>query len=444
MAWLRLGGLLLALAGPLAAQPSLRREEWQLEWGEEFNQRGDSSALMNHWRFDYPWGRSLPNNPECEYYTGASLYLDGQHLNLVAARRTEPLRYRNRDLLYNSGMVFSRHPGPDSLRPATCPGGDGFSYGLFEIRCRQPRDHNAFPAFWLFGHPDEVDIFEGDFSAFGSTIHVYPNPYWRPEMDKPTECSCGFYNTDKQHNLHQAYHTYSLAWRPNELVFYFDGYPIRRETRYAPLGCPMTVIANLAMLNWATPTTDTLAIDYIRVYRPRHPYRDAGLLRPGGAGPHPSSAWLPATTNPALPDPTPRQEWDVRTDATGPLRLHLAQNHNPACGMWLALPNAQAAAWSPPLTLEAGLPALCLRFIDPAPAAWALLDPLGQPVLAGTVPAGTEWRPQWAALPPGFYRLRLRQGVHEVVHPMVVLGRPAASAPDAAWRRPSVAEVPKE
>ena len=55
---------------------------------------------------------------------------------------------------------------------------------------------------------------------------------------------------------------------PNEVTFYFDNIPIRRETRLLPNGCAMYFIVNLAMWNWASSVADTLAIDYVRVTGP--------------------------------------------------------------------------------------------------------------------------------------------------------------------------------
>lgn len=391
----------LGLAGPRAqAQGPLRYDDWRLEWAEEFDQPGDSSLLAARWQFAYPWGRALPANPETEYYTGAALRLAGGQLHLDARRLPVPRHYLGRDLHYTSGMLFSRHPAPDTLQPAACRGGEGFSYGLFEIRCRQPRDPTAFPAFWLFGTPDEVDIFEGS-TVISNGVHLNPHPYWRPNQPAQS-CACA-YTADPRHPLHEDFHTYGVAWLPGELVFYFDGYPIRRETRYVPLGCPLSLIANLAMWNWATAASAELAIDYIRVYRPRQlPVRLAAH-----PGPPPATAWQPTAADPDRPDPAPRQLWQAQPAAPGRLRLALLDNLNPACESVTPLPTA--AGWSPPWVLVDGLPALRVR-AAPVPAEWALYGLAGNRVLSGAVPAGAEWQPAWAAVPPGAYQLWLRQG----------------------------------
>jgi hypothetical protein len=66
-----------------------------------------------------------------------------------------------------------------------------------------------------------------------------------------------------------------------------------------------------------------------------------------------------------------------------------------------------------------------------------LYNQLNGIVLDGVVPAGAAWRPSWPSLLPGSYRLWLRQGSAETVQPVVVLGRPVRSAPDAEWLLPA-------
>ena len=421
------------------AQSKLRYDNWRLEWSEEFTEPGDSSGLMNHWRFDYPWGRNLAAGPETEYYTGKQLRIARGQLFFLAQRLATPRPYRGRQLAYESGMLFSTYAAAtDSLRAPSCANaGDGFTYGLFEIRCRQPRDAGSFPAFWLYGTADEIDIFEATADQFSNNAIVRAGGFWRAGKESSDSRPCYFYNTDPRHNLHSAFHTYGLAWQPGELIFYFDGHPIRRETQNIPIGCPMALIANLAVWNWAAPETDTLAIDYIRVYRPRTVTYPSVVQRPGGVGPTWDLAWLPFSEEPGRPDPAFRQHWYATPDSGRRLRLALLENLNPPSGSHFALPHDSAAAWSPPWVMQYGSPALRVSFSRSGPVEWTLRDPLDGIVLDGSLPAGTEWRPSWPSLLPGFYRLWLRQGAYETVQSVVVLGRPVRSAPDSTWQRPS-------
>ena len=158
MTWstLRLVLILLLVLGSGArsvqAQLRINYDDWRLEWAEEFNQPTDTVALSERWHYSFPWGRNLTGNPETEYYTGAGVRPDsGGVLHLVATRLAQPIPYWGKQLRYSSGMLMSHHP-IDPLRPPPCPEvADGFSYGLFEVRCRQPGQGSVFPAFWLWG-----------------------------------------------------------------------------------------------------------------------------------------------------------------------------------------------------------------------------------------------------------------------------------------------------
>jgi beta-glucanase (GH16 family) len=76
---------------------------------------------------------------------------------------------------------------------------------------------------------------------------------------------------DEQFDLSETFHTYSLLWTPEELVFYFDGKEIRREPNNF---ChhPAPVLLSLAVIHWAGPVTDQIngtsqTIDYVRIWQ---------------------------------------------------------------------------------------------------------------------------------------------------------------------------------
>ena len=437
--------LLLLVAGhPGRAQGPVNYADWKLEWAEEFNQATDTTALAARWRFAFPWGRNLLNNPETEYYSGVGVRVDAAGaLNLVATRLQQPISYLGRELRYSSGMLLSHHP-VDSLRPGSCPpDADGFSYGLFEVRCRQPADGSSFPAFWLWGGaPDEIDVFEANREQFSSTIHLGGHRgFWRPSRTRADECACFFHNTDPAGDLHEQYHTYGLAWMPNELVFYYDGVPIRHETRLVPAGCAMFVIVNLAMWNWSSRPADTLAVDYIRIYRPRRVPPPVAVVRRGGEAPQPELNWLPLEWQPGRLDPGRVQGWQARPARGNRLNLQLTDNLNPPCDVDLPLP--VNGRWAPPWVVVDNVPAQRLAFEKTDSVAWRLADALGRVVAQGVAPGTAPWQPRWPALPPGSYVLHLRQGRAETTHPVQLLGRTARDAePQEAWRR--VRELPAE
>ncbi|MBF9223738.1 glycoside hydrolase family 16 protein [Hymenobacter ruricola] len=439
----RVGLLLLLLSGASsltgAAQRRVNYADWKLEWAEEFNGPVDTLSLMTRWRFAYPWGRNLDANSELQYYTGTGVRpgTNGT-LNLVSARLPQSIPYRRKQLTYSSGMLISHHPA-DSLRPQGCQPDNGFSYGLFEVRCRQPYDGASFPAFWLWGGvPDEVDVFEANRAMFNSTLHITGGGFWRPSRTKHDECSCSFHNVDAHEDLHTQFHTYGLEWLPNELIFYFDGVPIRHETRLVPEGCAMYLIVNLAVSDWVGVPGDTLALDYIRVYRPRR-LPSTTLVRHGGEGPFSELEWLPWEQKPGRLDVSRHQSWTATPRPDHRLELFLTDNRNPLCDQEFPLPHE--GRWAPPWVVVDNLPALALHFAQAEPVAWTLANALGLPVARGTIAAPTDAAraPRWPRdMPPGAYTLHLRQGEATVVHPVVLLGRTRHDAtPTATWLLPA-------
>ena len=426
---------------PAQAQGPVHYADWQLEWAEEFNAPTDTVALAARWRFAYPWGRNLAGNPESEYYSGRGVQPTANGvMHLVAQRLDTPVVYRGKSLRYSSGMLLSRK-SHDQFLPATCwQQGEGFSYGLFEMRCRLARTHTAWPAFWLYGGvPDEVDIFESDVSSFSSTIHINNEPGWRPTQARPETCACTYFNADPASNLCDQFHTYGLCWQPNELVFYFDGVPIRHETRHVPTGCPMYLIANLAIVDWATAATDTLTVDYIRVYRPKALPQPTAM--PAGAYlPQPELKWLPATTHPGRADQSSFQGWQLRRRSATRLSFELTDNYNPSCN--LALPLPIAGHWAPAWLLTHGTPEVRVALPGTDTVHWELRDLTGRLWLRGHHAPGRLWRPQWPTLPPGGYCLQVRQGQARGIQAVTILGRPAGSAPTTQWLEPVAPILP--
>jgi hypothetical protein len=430
---------LLAMGGGAThAQRRVNYAEWQLEWAEEFNRPTDTTALMARWRFDFPWGRNLVNNLETEYYSGVGVRPDsGGALHLVATLLPKPIAYQGKQLRYSSGMLMSHHP-VDPLRPPTCPQmADGFSYGLFEVRARQPARGSVFPAFWLWGGgPDEIDVFEAERGAFGNTIHTNSPGYWYPTRTQPDACSCYFFNTDPRGDLHDQFHTYGVEWMPNEVVFYFDGYPIRRETRLLPNGCAMYIIVNLAMWNWANSAADTLHVDYVRVYRPRVAPTQVAVVRYGGQQPGSEYEWTPFEFKPGRLDVGRVQQWRATPRSGGRLDLQLIDNLNAVCESKLPLP--LDGRWAPPWLVFGALPDVRMQFVSPDSVVWQLADVWGRTVAAGVAPGRAEWLPRWPDLPAGHYALHLRQGVARATQAVVVVARSQLDIlPQPAWLQPA-------
>ncbi|GAB3332134.1 hypothetical protein GCM10027511_41300 [Hymenobacter humi] len=437
-----------ATLGHAQSRPdTLRHADWHLYWHDEFDRAGDSSTVARHWQFAYPWGRTLGGN-EGEYYSGQQVSADTAGvLHLRARRRAAPRHYQMpggpiRQLQYESGMLFSRAV-QDSMRLPACGERTGFTYGLFEIRCRMPSTPNSFSAFWLYGNPDEVDIFEAGGSDLISNNVIHgSHEFWRPG---PDEASQSFFYWPGPGRLTDGFHTLALSWQPQELVYYFDGLPIRRETRLLPLGCSLELIANLAMFNWASAQTASFDIDYIRVYKSRKTLAQ-GPVRPVAPA---AGAYL----GPRSPDGVrgatrPEMRWRVLEQLNQRPRLVLETNLNPRDFNTLALPSQGRWAPSMPSFNEADSPRHYVAAPDAdsgrAALSWTIYDLCGRPIQSGRQLPAAGWELSWPGLVPGAYSLSLQIGNRQLYQNLYQLGRPARSEFTARWLVRPAAALPPE
>ena len=433
ISWLIICFWLGAVTNTYAQQSTdtLRHANWRLFWSSEFTTSGDSSSLAGQWQFAYPWGRNL-GGYEAQYYTGQAVTVDKAGLlQLRAARRRAARLYQvgtvpTRQLDYESGMVFSRFRG-DSMALSGCPPNrSGFSYGLFEIRCRLPRTPASFSAFWLYGDPDEVDVFEaGTPELLTNNIILWNHPFWRPgPLGIAKEDAQSFFYWPGPRSLSDDFHTMAVSWQPAELIYYFDGVAIRHETRLQPLGCPLDLITNLGMYTWAVEQNDSMAVDYIRVYKPRTPWPQP--LRAITA-PVVGLRQLPHSTDAVLGATRAQLEWGFSETPDHRPRLSLQANRNPAGLTSLALP--VQGKWLTPLTSADAVDAprhwLAAPDSIPLDLYWTLYDLCGQPVMGGQQKAAPGWELHWPNLAPGAYCLLLSTGPHKVRQVVYLLGRPA-------------------
>ena len=222
------------------------------------------------------------------------------------------------------GWMHDAYPSCDSLfyfsgeidaRKDSIIGSDlGFRYGYFEIRCKFPKHQGAHPAFWLHGadttSPDayyeEIDIFEYSWGLCDPLFYwlTPPNPNTTYAGDP------WLYSTAICHNLHghgvchetdnyaveyvrlpngqediSGWHTYSCEWMPDHVYWYLDGNLVNSYfdkthiPRHSLILKTSYSIDNYAVIKITDnnnnligyePTwldSDTLTIDYIRVYQ---------------------------------------------------------------------------------------------------------------------------------------------------------------------------------
>jgi beta-glucanase (GH16 family) len=164
-------------------------------------------------------------------------------------------------------------------------------YGYFEARIKAPRGEGTFPAFWIFNHVGnarpEIDIFE----CYGAPPNIgwaddnfNPNNYsvtvWVPPGNPTSPDDRVKYGPFKLTDVESAqrldtdFHIYGCEWTSTQQKFYFDGRLIRTTNLQLPWD--LYVLFDLWYGSAAgtptvqtTPTgpTNSLAIDYVRVWR---------------------------------------------------------------------------------------------------------------------------------------------------------------------------------
>jgi beta-glucanase (GH16 family) len=150
-----------------------------------------------------------------------------------------------------------------------------FQYGYAEIRARVPAGQGLWPAFWLLPathkSKPEIDVMEilGDTPQI-TRMHVH---YWDENGQRANDGQ-NWVGPD----FSAGWHTFSVNWQANMIVWYVDGIERWRLTDVAAISHePMYLLLNLAVGgDWpGAPDGTTMfpavyEIDYVRVwqYRP--------------------------------------------------------------------------------------------------------------------------------------------------------------------------------
>jgi beta-glucanase (GH16 family) len=166
-----------------------------------------------------------------------------------------------------------------------------FFYGYYEIKCKLPKGHSAWPAFWLYGEANgtnnEIDVFEfwneenawGKFSSAKLSRIQHMTTHYNKRMNG--------IGVKLDFDASTDFHTYGVLWTPQVIIWYTDGKEMRRLFRYEkksdrfaqkPKGkegvfpqSPMKIIVDMAVQQskmdipqWEQPLFE---IEYIRGYK---------------------------------------------------------------------------------------------------------------------------------------------------------------------------------
>ena len=287
---------------------------WNIAWSDEFN---GSSLNPQTWTYDLGNGSGGWGNNELEDYTSsaANSHVSGGCLHIVAQKQSAGGQN------YTSARIKSE-------------GLFSFQYGRLEWRAQLPNGVGFWPALWTLGTNitgigwpgcGEMDVVENNGGVPGTvqgSLH----------SGSDETAVYNFLNGDSVTN----FHTYTLDWGTNAILFYVDGHLYESQTNWSstvgaypiPFNQPFFIIMNLAvggnyLGNPGTNTINTssfpgeMLVDYVRIYRQTAPLQisisrtnsSAALNWPGGIVCH-----LQAQTNSLV-----SQNWSDFAGITNPV-----------------------------------------------------------------------------------------------------------------------------
>lgn len=245
------------LAGSPSASPSVSPTiappaGWQLAFNAS-SFPGDT-LNTNEWATCYWWDSTgCTNNPtqEKEWYLASQVKVSDGVLHLVAQR--EPTMGLSptgqpKEFACRSGMV------------TTLPSFN-FEYGFVQVVARLPYGTGLWEGMWLAATnhdwPPEIDILEHWASQKDGKTYLHP-------VGGPRQG--GSVNTPA--NLSEGWHTYTLDWTKNQLVWYLDGRKVFSTTTDVPQQS-MYIILNLADTSTAKGAcTGSMDIKSVKVWEP--------------------------------------------------------------------------------------------------------------------------------------------------------------------------------
>ena len=250
--------------------------DWVLIFDDEFN--GSEIDTTKWYTCEDGWNRFHGEcGAELQCYLDNNITISDGILRLVAKRDDNGFIRPNCNILipYSSGWVQTRTK---------------FKYGLIEARCKVPKGKGFWPAFWLFGHRTEIDVFEiygNENDKTHSDMHNWQGDHMHCQQESTID------------NLYDDYHVYRIEWDEFKIIYSVDGHTIREQYKYSNvlgqlitdrfnyINCrylyalnifpdsSQSIIFNLAISNSidhpcpdeTTTFPSSLDVDYIRVYK---------------------------------------------------------------------------------------------------------------------------------------------------------------------------------
>jgi len=216
---------------------------WKLVWHDEFDGR-----QLDDSKWDIPEYKRRD-----AYWSRKAIQLDGQG-NLAIST----LREGDKVL---DGCVRTRRKFEHA-----------FGYYVARIRLQEQEGH--WSAFWLY---NESVGKVGDEGRDGTEIDIMEKPW----LDDRINYALHWDGYGKQHKsegkvvkvpgIMKGFHTYGLAWRPDQYVFYVDGKEMWRTKAGGVCQVPLYIKLSDEVGNWGgdikkAKLPDRFLVDYVRVY----------------------------------------------------------------------------------------------------------------------------------------------------------------------------------
>jgi len=243
-----------------------------LIWSDEFEEEGVIDNSKWHHQTLLPNGSSWYNN-EIQHYTDRidNSNVSNGVLNIVAKKE-----------VYSSQGVTKQYTS------ARLNSKFAFQYGKIEIRAKLPSGLGTWPAIWTLGKNINENGAYWDNQGYGTTswpacgeIDImehwgYNQNYVQSATHTPSSYG-GTVNIGGQviPTASSEFHTYTLLWYPDRLVFSVDGNihytykPIELNSDAWPFNEDQYLLLNFAILPDIDPNfvADTLEVEYVRVYQ---------------------------------------------------------------------------------------------------------------------------------------------------------------------------------
>ncbi|WP_324675584.1 family 16 glycosylhydrolase [Hymenobacter sp. GOD-10R] len=267
----------LAIFNKLIAQSTIDYKNYQEIFKDDFTYT-QKEELGRNWRF------VSPNDPDQgwgdEYFTPeqVSLRSDGKHrgtglLRLSAQRLPEPKPSKHGDRLFVSGKIESII---DIDGTQSCHGMyPGFTYGMFEIRCKLPKGRNGtWPTFWFLSGDTEIDVVDNlkpdPAAVIQSGVIDWHKTFPNDSLGNAEKGAVLYKRFGSL--LSDDFNTYTAVWTPSRVSFFFNGRLLYNvdDTVIATHNCAGMLLATLQMKNYDQSVQRAhMDIDYIRVLKPR-------------------------------------------------------------------------------------------------------------------------------------------------------------------------------